>query len=83
MLELIKKIKSLEETRGSPFNSVKLKEARKEITQKLIRKGVEILEVENYILKVGYTSKDRTRPYTQIFTKESFKKHKEYAKPKT
>ena len=78
--KLIKKIKELENTKGQPFNFVNLKKARQEITQKILSMGFTMLEVGNYVLKIGYTNKDLSKPYTQIFTKESFKNYKNYGK---
>ena len=78
MLNLIKKIKELEKTKGEPYNSVKLKKARKGLTKKLLKEKKEFLEVKDYILQVGYTNKDKSKPYTMIFTKESYKKYKNY-----
>ena len=78
ILKLIKEIKKLELTAGQPFNSVKLKKIRKELTEKLLNEGKELLEVENYVLKVNYINKDKSKPYTSIYTKESFKNYKNY-----
>ena len=79
MIELIKKIKELEKTAGEPFNGIKLKKARQDLTKVLLVAGKEYMEVEDYVLQIGYTKKDKTRPYTMIFTKQSFENHKNYA----
>lgn len=78
MINLILKIKELENTKGQPYNSVKLKKARRELTNKLLESGKDILEVEDFVLRIGYTNKNKKQPYTQIFTKESFENYKSY-----
>ena len=77
--KLIKEIKILEESKGKPFNSVKLKKARENLTNEVLKISSDILEIGNWVLKIGYVKKDILRPYTQIFTKESFTKYKEYS----
>ena len=79
MLDLILKIKDLEKNKGIPFNKVNLRKKRKELTENLLKNGKEFLEIENYVLKIGYANKDKSRPYTMIFTKESYKNYKDYA----
>lgn len=76
--KLVKEIKDLEEKKTEPFRKVNLQRMRKEITQKVLSMGVNNLEIGQYILQIGYVNKDTSKPYTMIFTKESFIKHKEY-----
>lgn len=78
ILKLINEIRELDKTRGLPMNGVKTRKVRKELTDILLKEKKERLEVGNYVLQVGYTNKDRSRPYTMIFTKENFLKAKEY-----
>lgn len=73
MRDLIKNVLELEKTKGQPFNSVKLKQARKELTDRLLEDGKEFLEIDNYVLKIAYTNKDKEKPYITIYTKESYK----------
>jgi hypothetical protein len=78
MLNLIKKIEELKKTKGEPNNSLKIKKVRKELTELLLKEKKETYEIEDYILQIGYTNGDLLKPYTQIFTKESFKNYKDY-----
>jgi hypothetical protein len=78
MLNLIKKIEELKKTKGEPNNSLKIKKLRKELTESLLKLDKQVLEIENYVLQIGYTNGDLSKPYTMIFSKESYYKYKNY-----
>lgn len=78
ILELISKIKELEKNVGKPYNSVDIRKARKGITKCLLEENIEFLEIGDFVLKIGYTNKDKSKPYTMIYTKNSFNNYKNY-----
>lgn len=72
--KLIKKIKKLELNKGKPFNSINLKKTRLQLTDQILSRGVEQIKVDNYIIKVSYTNKDKSMPYIQIFTTRGYER---------
>jgi hypothetical protein len=76
--DLIKKIKENRESKNLPFRSVQYRQLKKELTNYLLERGLEFLEVGENIVILCFTNKDKSKPYTSIYSKKGFVKHKNY-----
>jgi len=77
---LIYKYKELKDRKNIPFNqrpyrNVQIKELKKKILKLLDEKP---MIIDNFVVVKSYVNKDKTKPYFQIYTKESWEKTSNY-----
>ena len=78
ILEKVKEIKRLEETKGEPFKNVKLKTLKEPLLQEVLGKQGNILKVGDFVVRVSFREKNLEQPYIQIYTKESYQKYLDF-----
>ncbi len=76
LLIIVDEIKRLENTKDEPFKKVKLKILRNKLLENISDRPK---KVGNYILKKSYQNRDPKKPYVQIYTTGSWKRHEAYS----